>query len=150
MVTSDQDISVGTIILHPRRFSRIYDARLEFAVNRTPRVILNNPDLLMLSGGKDLPHVYEGATIKVFPAPPVSAAVEVGRVWMPKADLPMTVFDQIVRLAGSSLHCGFSETAGRSFELVQDLLFTELAQRFALCAGIPFCRLPNTLWVTPQ
>ncbi|SRR6266436_2278615 len=35
-----------------------------------------------------------GATINVFPAIPVSAAVEVGRVWMPKADLPLSIFDE--------------------------------------------------------
>ena len=32
--------------------------------------------------------------LHVFPAVPVSVAVEVGRVWMPKADLPMRVYDQ--------------------------------------------------------
>jgi hypothetical protein len=36
----------------------------------------------------------EGAMIHVFPALPVSAAVDVGRVWMPKADLPLVVHDQ--------------------------------------------------------
>lgn len=36
----------------------------------------------------------ESAHIHVFPAVPVSAAVEVGRIWMPKADLPLTVYDQ--------------------------------------------------------
>lgn len=36
----------------------------------------------------------ENERIHVFPALPVSAAVEVGRVWMPKADLPMIVYDQ--------------------------------------------------------
>lgn len=36
----------------------------------------------------------ESAHIHLFPALPVSAAVEVGRVWMPKADLPFTVYDQ--------------------------------------------------------
>ena len=36
----------------------------------------------------------ENATIHVFPALPVSAAVEVGRVWMPKADLTLRVYDQ--------------------------------------------------------
>lgn len=36
----------------------------------------------------------EKAVISVFPALPVSAAVEVGRVWMPKADLPLHVYDQ--------------------------------------------------------
>ena len=39
-------------------------------------------------------------TIHVFPAVPVSIAVELGRVWMPKADLPLIVYD---------------ETAGRGF-----------------------------------
>ncbi|WP_275540477.1 SAVED domain-containing protein [Rhizobium tubonense] len=42
----------------------------------------------------------EGAAINVFPALPVSAAVEVGRVWMPKADLPLNVFDQNRRIGG--------------------------------------------------
>ena len=36
----------------------------------------------------------EGAELHLFPAMPVSAAVEVGRVWMPKADLPFRVYDQ--------------------------------------------------------
>jgi hypothetical protein len=36
----------------------------------------------------------EGAPIHIFPAIPVSAAVETGRVWMPKADLPLVVHDQ--------------------------------------------------------
>jgi len=36
----------------------------------------------------------EAAELHVFPATPVSAAVEVGRVWMPKADLPFVVYDQ--------------------------------------------------------
>jgi hypothetical protein len=34
------------------------------------------------------------AVINVFPAIAVSAALEVGRVWMPKADLPLTIFDE--------------------------------------------------------
>jgi SMODS-associated and fused to various effectors sensor domain len=42
----------------------------------------------------------EGAAINVFPALPVSAAVEVGRVWMPKADLPLNVFDQNRKIGG--------------------------------------------------
>lgn len=36
----------------------------------------------------------EQAVINVFPVMPVSAAVEVGRVWMPKADLPLVIHDQ--------------------------------------------------------
>ena len=42
----------------------------------------------------------EDATINVFPALPVSAAVEVGRVWMPKADLPLQIFDQNRQIGG--------------------------------------------------
>jgi hypothetical protein len=42
----------------------------------------------------------EQATINVFPALPVAAAVEVGRVWMPKADLPLMIYDQNRRLGG--------------------------------------------------
>lgn len=36
----------------------------------------------------------EAAVIHLFPATPVSVAVEIGRVWMPKADLPIRVYDQ--------------------------------------------------------
>lgn len=36
----------------------------------------------------------ENAVIIVFPALPNSAAVEVGRVRMPKADLPLHIYDQ--------------------------------------------------------
>lgn len=36
----------------------------------------------------------EAAVIHLFPAVPVAVAVEIGRVWMPKADLPMRVYDQ--------------------------------------------------------
>ena len=42
----------------------------------------------------------EDAIISVFPALPVSAAIEVGRAWMPKADLPLRIFDQNKRLGG--------------------------------------------------
>jgi SMODS-associated and fused to various effectors sensor domain len=44
----------------------------------------------------------EDAVINLFPALPVSAAVEVGRVWMPKADLPLIVYDQNRRVNGFS------------------------------------------------
>jgi hypothetical protein len=39
-------------------------------------------------------HHGENAVINVFPALPVSLAVEVGRVWMPKADLELLIYDQ--------------------------------------------------------
>lgn len=46
----------------------------------------------------------EDATLSLFPAVPVSAAVEVGRVWMPKADLPFWVYDQN-RASGGFTKC---------------------------------------------
>lgn len=36
----------------------------------------------------------EKAILHIFPAVPVSIAVEIGRVWQPKADLPMVIYDQ--------------------------------------------------------
>ena len=36
----------------------------------------------------------QDATIHIFPALPVSAAIEVGRTWMPKADLPLVIYDE--------------------------------------------------------
>lgn len=42
----------------------------------------------------------EHATIHVFPAMPVSAAIEFGRIRMPKADLPLVVYDQSSSVAG--------------------------------------------------
>lgn len=43
----------------PTPLSRIYGARLECASNRSPRVYIETPDLVLLAGGKKLPHVYE-------------------------------------------------------------------------------------------
>lgn len=40
------------------------------------------------------------AILNIFPAMPVSLAVQLGRVWMPKADLSMTIFDQNRDLGG--------------------------------------------------
>lgn len=37
----------------------------------------------------------QGATLHVFPAAPVAVNVELGRVWMPKADMPLRVYDQV-------------------------------------------------------
>ena len=40
------------------------------------------------------------AILNIFPAMPVSLAVQLGRVWMPKADLSMTIYDQNRDLGG--------------------------------------------------
>lgn len=45
----------------------------------------------------------EKATIHVFPAMPVSLAVELGRVWNMKADLPLAIYDQNRQLGGFKL-----------------------------------------------
>ena len=37
----------------------------------------------------------QNAVINVFPAIPVSCAVETGRVRMPKADLPLAIYDHV-------------------------------------------------------
>ena len=38
--------------------------------------------------------------LHLFPAIPVAAAVEIGRIWMPKADLPLRIYDQNRRAGG--------------------------------------------------
>lgn len=45
----------------------------------------------------------QGKVIHIFPAMPVSAAIELGRVWMPKADLPFEIYDQN-QLKGGFIH----------------------------------------------
>lgn len=41
--------------------------------------------------------------INIFPACPISLAIELGRVWMPKADLPLVLYDQNSK-AGGFIH----------------------------------------------
>lgn len=36
----------------------------------------------------------QNTELHIFPAMPVSASVEMGRIWMPKADMPMVIYDQ--------------------------------------------------------
>lgn len=38
--------------------------------------------------------------LNIFPAIPISLAIQLGRVWMPKADLSMKIFDQNFALQG--------------------------------------------------
>jgi hypothetical protein len=42
----------------------------------------------------------QDALLHIFPAVPVSVAVEIGRVWMPKADLPFCIYDRNRKLGG--------------------------------------------------
>lgn len=55
------------------------------------------------------------ALLHVFPVVPVSVAVEIGRVWMPKADLPMRLYDQ------NSLRKGFVEAFEIHAEALQEV-----------------------------
>jgi hypothetical protein len=42
----------------------------------------------------------QNALLHLFPAVPVAVAVEIGRVWMPKADLPIRIYDQNRQVGG--------------------------------------------------
>lgn len=56
---------------------------------------------LMRSIYRDIKDAHgEKAQINIFPAMPVAMAVEVGRVWMPKADLPLIIWDEHKGLGG--------------------------------------------------
>lgn len=52
----------------------------------------------------------EEAELHLFPAVPVACAIEVGRVWMPKADLPIEVYDQNRSTGGFSRALRISNT----------------------------------------
>lgn len=55
----------------------------------------------------------QDALLHVFPAVPVSVAVEIGRVWMPKADLPFCIYDQNRKLGGFMKALVFPEKNNR-------------------------------------
>ncbi|MGU3375212.1 SAVED domain-containing protein [Chryseobacterium sp. M5A1_1a] len=42
----------------------------------------------------------QGTELHIFPAMPVAAAIEFGRIWMPKADMPLVIYDQNTALGG--------------------------------------------------
>lgn len=42
----------------------------------------------------------ETSSLHIFPAIPVSIAVEIGRIWMPKADLSLVIYEQNQKLGG--------------------------------------------------
>jgi SMODS-associated and fused to various effectors sensor domain len=44
----------------------------------------------------------QNTILHLFPAVPVSVAVEIGRVWMPKADIPIRIYDQNRQTGGFS------------------------------------------------
>ena len=44
----------------------------------------------------------EKTPLHIFPAMPIAKAVELGRVWMPKADMPLFLYDQNTANSGFS------------------------------------------------
>jgi len=42
----------------------------------------------------------EKTKLHIFPAMPIALAIELGRVWMPKADMPLAIYDQNKKLNG--------------------------------------------------
>lgn len=46
----------------------------------------------------------EESVIHIFPASSISMAVELGRVWMPKADLPLYLYDENKKVVGFTLY----------------------------------------------
>ncbi|SPD72606.1 conserved hypothetical protein [uncultured Desulfobacterium sp.] len=55
----------------------------------------------------------QDALLHVFPAVPVSVAVELGRVWMPKADLPLCIYDQNRKVGGFEKTFSFEDDYNR-------------------------------------
>ena len=50
---------------------------------------------------REIKRIYgQDAILNIFPAMPVSLAVQLGRVWMPKADLSLKIYDQNFALGG--------------------------------------------------
>ncbi|MGN0196621.1 MAG: SAVED domain-containing protein [Candidatus Gastranaerophilaceae bacterium] len=39
-------------------------------------------------------HYKEGTILKIFPVMPVSACIELGRLYLPKADMPLEIYNQ--------------------------------------------------------
>lgn len=42
----------------------------------------------------------QDSVIHIFPAAPIATAIELGRVWMPKADLPLSIYDENRQIGG--------------------------------------------------
>ncbi len=55
----------------------------------------------------------QDAFLHVFPAVPVSVAVEMGRIWMPKADLLLCIYDQNRKLGSFSKAFSFADDCPR-------------------------------------
>jgi len=72
----------------------------EITINGTPNNDFLKTEALLSDFRRTVRHVldkmksYHGCTeLHIFPAMPISASVELGRVWMPKVDMPMVIYD---------------------------------------------------------
>ena len=77
-----------------------YTSIWEITISSTPQNEFLKTEALLSDFRRTLRHTldkiksYHGYTeLNIFPAMPVSASVELGRVWMPKVDMPMTIYD---------------------------------------------------------
>lgn len=110
-VTAPEPQKSGPVALKLGVSATIADARLEAALGSDAAIwslcaidphndILRRPED-QAAFRQELRRLYnrikaqhgEGTLLHVFPALPASLAVEVGRVWMPKSDLPLRLYD---------------------------------------------------------
>lgn len=89
-VLGNEDLSIWTItVARPHN---------DFLKNRDQLRLFRQQFRLLLDRVKS--RHGQNAALHVFPAIPVSVAVEIGRVWMPKADMPLCIYDQNRKLNG--------------------------------------------------
>ena len=91
-------------IITKRNFNQAYIAHIVADVPGGPRGDLVRSPLLADDLGNlmllcDTCHrridKYDAKTqLHVFPAMPIATAIELGRVWMPKADMPLIIYDE--------------------------------------------------------
>lgn len=87
----------------PDRIKKIFGDNVslwEVTVSGTPNNDFLTTESLLSDFRRTVRHVFDkikshhGYTeLNIFPAMPVSASVELGRVWMPKVDMPMVIYD---------------------------------------------------------
>lgn len=78
------DVSIWTITIEQPNNDFIKSRKQVEIFRQTMRYLLNRIKIVH----------SQNNSINVFPACPISISIEIGRVWMPKADLPLIIFDQ--------------------------------------------------------
>lgn len=80
-----ENISIWTLTVDNSHNDMLRSKEQLSEFRKTLRQLFNK---IKLAHGQD-------ATLHIFPAVPAAIAVEVGRVWMPKSDMAMMIYDQI-------------------------------------------------------